>query len=213
MEGDVATQQSAPVPVEFLVCADLAICGTFPLQRLKPASRAEIFRGVTEEQDVSLHKLDRRTKAQLLRDMGARLLANGLARRGAVEYILHARVPIVKFVEPNTGIEVDLCLGNDSTAFKAWSVAQMASIHPAFGKLFRVVKVWAKAHSINDGASHMLNSWCLTLVVISFLQTYPDPPLLPPLHELLYDNVPDMFTPRLMQDGKEPSHLVSRPVT
>ncbi|GIM15708.1 hypothetical protein Vretimale_18451 [Volvox reticuliferus] len=140
--------------------------------------------------------------------MGARLLANGLARRGAVEYILHARVPIVKFVEPNTGIEVDLCLGNDSTAFKAWSVAQMASIHPAFGKLFRVVKVWAKAHSINDGASHMLNSWCLTLVVISFLQTYPDPPLLPPLHELLYDNVPDMFTPRLMQDGKEPSHLV-----
>jgi hypothetical protein len=27
------------------------------------------------------------------------------------------------------------------------------------------VKVWAKAHSINDGASHMFNSWCLTLVV------------------------------------------------
>ncbi|GLC47515.1 hypothetical protein PLESTB_001763300 [Pleodorina starrii] len=181
---------------------DLAICGTYPLQRLKPGSRADIFHGGPEG-DVSLHKLDRRTKAQLLREVGGRLLGAGLARRNSVEYILHARVPIVKFVDPVTGIEVDLCLGNADTGFKAWSVAQVASIHPAFGKLFRVVKVWAKAHSINDGASHMFNSWCLTLVVMSFLQTYPEPPLLPPLHELLYDSKPDMSSPRLMQGGNE----------
>ncbi len=27
------------------------------------------------------------------------------------------------------------------------------------------VKLWAKAHGINDGASHTFNSWCLTLLV------------------------------------------------
>ncbi|GFR51009.1 hypothetical protein Agub_g13336 [Astrephomene gubernaculifera] len=117
-----------------------------------------------------------------------------------MEYVLHARVPLIKFTDRRSGIAVDLCLGSPDTGFKAWSVAQVASIHPAFGKLFRVVKVWAKAHAINDGAAHMFNSWCLTLVVIFFLQRCE---LLPPLHALLYDKKPDVEAPRIMQGGEK----------
>ncbi|KXZ44850.1 hypothetical protein GPECTOR_61g803 [Gonium pectorale] len=160
--------------------------------------------GQPEESHVPLHKLDKRTKAQILRDVGHELTRAGVASRGSMEWILHARVPIIKFASRRAGgLEVDLCLGSEGASFKAWSVSQVASIHPAFGKLFRIVKLWAKAHSINDGAAHMFNSWCLTLVVIFFLQQGVSPPLLPPLYELLYDKRPDEATPRVMQDGEQ----------
>lgn len=39
-----------------------------------------------------------------------------------------------------------------------------------FGPLFRLVKAWAKAHYMNDGANHTFNSWCLTLMVAFYMQ-------------------------------------------
>eukprot|EP00198_Chlamydomonas_reinhardtii_P006087 XP_001695423.1 polyadenylate polymerase beta nucleotidyltransferase [Chlamydomonas reinhardtii] len=184
---------------------DLALCGYIPAAKLKPAALAEIYRGEPEEELVPLHKLDKRTKANLLRDAGYRLAGSGVASRDSMEFVLHARVPIVKFADRATGIEVDLCLGNAATSFKAWSVARVAEINPAFGRLYKVVKLWAKAHGINDGASHMFNSWCLTLVVMYFLQQYPsrEQALLPPLCELLYEKRPAEDSPRLMQKGAE----------
>ncbi|KAG2430258.1 hypothetical protein HXX76_010356 [Chlamydomonas incerta] len=184
---------------------DLALCGFIPAAKLKPAALAEIYRGEPEEELVPLHKLDKRSKATLLRDAGYRLQGSGVASRDSMEFVLHARVPIVKFADRATGIEVDLCLGNEATSFKAWSVARVAEINPAFGRLYKVVKLWAKAHGINDGASHMFNSWCLTLVVMYFLQQYPsrEQALLPPLCELLYEERPAEGSPRLMQEGAE----------
>ena len=39
--------------------------------------------------------------------------------------------------------QVDLCLGNAATSFKAWSVARVAEINPAFGRLYKVVRAGA----------------------------------------------------------------------
>ncbi|KAG2492367.1 hypothetical protein HYH03_009315 [Edaphochlamys debaryana] len=190
---------------QFYTCnsdLDLAITGVIPAHKLKPSVLAEVFQGRPQESHVSVHQLDKRSKARLLREAGDCLVRAGFTSREGLECILHARVPILKFADRRSGVEVDLCLGHEATTpFKAWSVQQVASIHPSFAPLFRVVKVWAKAHGINDGASHMFNSWALTLLVIFFLQKYEG--LLPPLHALLYDTEPKVSTPRIMQGGAD----------
>lgn len=38
-------------------------------------------------------------------------------------------------------------------------------VNPNFGALYRLVKLWAKAHDINDGAASTFNSHCLALLV------------------------------------------------
>lgn len=47
----------------------------------------------------------------------------------------------------------------------------VAAINPRFGQLFRLVKAWAKAHGMNNGAGGTFNSWCLSLVVVFYCQT------------------------------------------
>lgn len=181
---------------------DLAVTGYYETAALPARARAEIFRGgLPEATYVPLDKLDRQTKANLLRDISKELSIARISTKGGTEHILHARVPIIKFTDRMSGIECDLCLANNTVGFKAWLVGQVASIHPAFGALFRVVKAWAKAHGINDGAAHSFNSWCLTLVVVFFLQKHTQPALLPPLYQLLYHDKPEDRMPRLLQEG------------
>ncbi|GFR51008.1 hypothetical protein Agub_g13335 [Astrephomene gubernaculifera] len=194
---------------------DLAVCGSVPPPTRRDEEKLRDDRRSESQRDVGipLHKLHRAERSKLLRGVANQLLADGIAAPDSTIFLLHARVPLIKFTDQRSGIAVDLCLGSDDVAFKAWSVAQVASINPAFGKLFRVVKVWAKAHAINDGAAHMFNSWCLTLVVMFFLQRHPQHrPLLPPLHALLHDEVPEVETPRMMQKGVAMSAMRCRKV-
>ncbi|KXZ44872.1 hypothetical protein GPECTOR_61g825 [Gonium pectorale] len=151
-----------------------------------------------------MHNLHARDHRVLLQRAAAQLVSDGVAAQRDVKYLLSARIPLIKFVDLRSGIPVDLTLGGPSTQVKAWSVSQVASIHPAFGKLFRIVKLWAKAHSINDGASHTFNSWCLTLLVMFHLQRHTRPALLPPLHALFHDAPPESGAPRLLEGGREP---------
>jgi hypothetical protein len=64
---------------------------------------------------------------------------DGLADPKTMVPVLHARVPIFKFVHPATGINVDVCLGCEGDAFKTWSVAQLMTVHPAAVQLCRLV--------------------------------------------------------------------------
>jgi hypothetical protein len=51
-----------------------------------------------------------------------------------------ARVPLIRFVEVSSGVQVDLVPGSGSEDVKAWLVAQAAELQPAFSPLFRLVR-------------------------------------------------------------------------
>ncbi|KAG2492368.1 hypothetical protein HYH03_009316 [Edaphochlamys debaryana] len=161
-----------------------------------------------ERQYVLLTRLPKASGNELLRRAARRLEAEpGLVAPGSMVRLLGARVPLLKFRSPQ-GVDVDLSLGSAlGSPLKAWAVAQVAAVHPAFMQLFTLVKVWAKAQCINDGAAHTFNSWCLTLLVMFHLQRT-SPPLLPPLHALLHDTPPRPEEPRLLQRGEPPEALL-----
>ena len=99
------------------------------------------------------------------------------------QLIRHAKVPVSKFVEPHTGIHCDLSIGNTTGVFKSMLLAEVLRMDTRVRDLVVIVKKWAKANRINDPANGSFNSYCLTLLVVSFAQAR-SPPLIPPFREL-----------------------------
>lgn len=99
------------------------------------------------------------------------------------QLIRHAKVPVSKFVEAHSGIQCDLSIGNTTGVFKSNLLAEVLKIDDRVRDLVVIVKKWAKANYINDPANGSFNSYCLTLLVLSFAQSR-SPPLIPSFREL-----------------------------
>lgn len=94
-----------------------------------------------------------------------------------------ARVPIVKFKDPNTGLSCDICMNNRLAIYNTRLVQDYSMIDERMKPLVYVVKRWAKRRKINEPSLGTLSSYAYINLVISFLQTR-QPPILPCLQEL-----------------------------
>lgn len=93
-----------------------------------------------------------------------------------------AKVPILRFVHPESNIEVDLnynnCVGvRNSHLQHCYSLLDWR-LRP----LAVMVKLWAQYHDINNAKDLTISSYSLILMVIHFLQCGVSPPILPCLH-------------------------------
>lgn len=94
-----------------------------------------------------------------------------------------ARVPIVKFKDPNTNLACDICINNKLALYNTRLVQDYSMIDERMRPLVYVVKRWAKRRKINEPAQGTLSSYAYINLVISFLQSR-SPPILPCLQEL-----------------------------
>ncbi|KAI8464273.1 MAG: hypothetical protein J3K34DRAFT_120977 [Monoraphidium minutum] len=124
-------------------------------------------------------------RKNLLRRVGALLYERRMVR-GPIEFVLHARVPLIKFVHWSTGVECDLTLQSYDGALKGRFMAAIAQLDTRFPALFRLVKLWARTHECNDASQSTFNSTALMYMVIFFLQTLG---VLPPLRALCPDEL------------------------
>ncbi|KAG2309353.1 hypothetical protein Bca4012_081668 [Brassica carinata] len=115
--------------------------------------------------------------AQLLRAMRA----SGLWYR--LQFIIHARVPILKVVSGHQRISCDISIDNLEGLLKSRFLFWISEIDGRFRDLVLLVKEWAKAHDINNPKNGTFNSYSLSLLVIFHLQTCV-PAILPPLGEI-----------------------------
>uniref|UniRef100_A0A7S0R7A4 Poly(A) RNA polymerase mitochondrial-like central palm domain-containing protein n=1 Tax=Chlamydomonas leiostraca TaxID=1034604 RepID=A0A7S0R7A4_9CHLO len=97
-----------------------------------------------------------------------------------VERVLTARVPIIKMRDAVRDVCVDVCCGTPGKAAKHQVIGHLARMSPRLEQLFRLVKIFAKVHSLNDSANGTFNTWCLTLMAVFALQRA-EPAMLPPL--------------------------------
>ncbi|CAN6835529.1 unnamed protein product [Brassica oleracea] len=115
--------------------------------------------------------------AQLLRAMRA----SGLWYR--LQFVIHARVPILKVVSGHQRISCDISIDNLEGLLKSRFLFWISEIDGRFRDLVLLVKEWAKAHDINNSKNRTFNSYSLSLLVIFHLQTCV-PAILPPLGEI-----------------------------
>jgi len=101
--------------------------------------------------------------------------------RGGIE-LINAKVPILKFFDREGGLEVDLSVNNPTSIRNTHMLHCYSQADYRVRPLILAVKIWAKAHGINEARFQTLSSYTLTLMVLNFLQVGVQPPVLPCLH-------------------------------
>lgn len=68
-------------------------------------------------------------------------------------------MPLIRFVDRSSGVQVDLVAGSAREDLKAWLVAQAAELQPAFSPLFRLVGVKGLAGATGGAAAGLEGAW------------------------------------------------------
>jgi len=118
----------------------------------------------------------RENKIQVLKKLIKALYGlQGGGKIRAVQPVLRAIVPVLKFVDCRSGIECDISIENKDGILKSELIHIFSSIDNRFQKLCYLMKAWAKAHNINSSKDGTLNSLSIILLVAFHLQTRATP--------------------------------------
>ncbi|KAL6130791.1 hypothetical protein ACLB2K_069170 [Fragaria x ananassa] len=87
-----------------------------------------------------------------------------------VQALTRARVPIVKLMDPVTGISCDICINNILAVVNTKLLRDYANIDARLRQLAFIVKHWAKSRGVNETYHGTLSSYAYVLMCIHFLQ-------------------------------------------
>ncbi|XP_008783591.2 UTP:RNA uridylyltransferase 1-like [Phoenix dactylifera] len=87
-----------------------------------------------------------------------------------VQALTRARVPIVKLMDPVTGLSCDKCINNLLAVVNTKLLKDYAQIDDRLRQLAFIVKHWARSRHINETYQGTLSSYAYVLMCIHFLQ-------------------------------------------
>lgn len=113
------------------------------------------------------------TKTFLYRFRG-QLTNHKLAWENEIELILHAKVPLVKFIEHKTGLKVDISFENSTgmtaiDTFKAWREQ-----YPGMPALVTLIKHFLLMRGLNEPVNGGIGGFSVICLVVSMLQMMPE---------------------------------------
>uniref|UniRef100_A0A023GNI4 Putative polya rna polymerase gld-2 protein a n=1 Tax=Amblyomma triste TaxID=251400 RepID=A0A023GNI4_AMBTT len=148
-------------------------------------------------------KVDQRYQTMAILHHVARLLARtGWCQAGRPQ-VIHAKVPILRFRDRSTGVEVDLNVNNAVGLRNTRLLKCYAQLDARVSPLVLAVKAWASGRHINQAKHGTLSSYSLTLMVIQFLQCGVEPAVLPCLQKMEPGRFPSDGDVRLLRLGEE----------
>lgn len=113
------------------------------------------------------------TKTSLHR-FKAQLINHRMAWENEIELILHAKVPLVKFIEHRTGLKVDVSFENNTgltaiDTFKAWKEQ-----YPGMPALVTLIKHFLLMRGLNEPVNGGIGGFSVICLVVSMLQMMPE---------------------------------------
>ncbi|GAU40931.1 hypothetical protein TSUD_348680 [Trifolium subterraneum] len=120
--------------------------------------------------------------------------------------LTRARVPIVKLMDPVTGISCDICINNLLAVVNTKLLRDYANIDSRLRQLAFIIKHWAKSRGVNETYHGTLSSYAYVLMCIHFLQQR-RPAILPclqgmdPTYSVTVDNVDCAFFDKVEKLG------------
>jgi DNA polymerase sigma len=115
-----------------------------------------------------------------------------------IKPIFTARVPIVKFADPDSGLNCDVCVNNILAVYNTRLLRTYALLDIRCAQLIYLIKYWASMREINQPYLGTLSSYSYVLLVIHYLQSLPNP-VLPVLQD--QNQFPESSLPSTMVDG------------
>jgi len=115
-----------------------------------------------------------KTPRKVLRKISGLLHEEGMED---IQLIPKARIPIVKFKDPRSGLDVDISLDNRLAIYNSMMLKSYAQ-EERLRLLVQMVKYWASRRGINNAFEGSLSSYAWTLLTIQHAQMA-QPPLVP----------------------------------
>ncbi len=115
-----------------------------------------------------------KTPSKVLRKLSGLLHEEGMED---IQLIPKARIPIVKFKDPRSGLDVDISLDNRLAIYNSMMLKSYAQ-EERLRQLVQLIKYWASRRGINNAFEGTLSSYAWTLLSIQHAQMV-EPPLAP----------------------------------
>nr|KJB41162.1 hypothetical protein B456_007G093300 [Gossypium raimondii] len=172
---------------QLLALLDKLVCKEWPEARLYLYGSCENSFGVSKSDiDICLaFNEDIHDKSEILLKLADILQSDNLQN---VQALTRARVPIVKLMDPLTGISCDICVNNVLAVVNTRLLRDYAKIDVRLRQLAFIVKHWAKSRGVNATYQGTLSSYAYVLMCIHFLQQR-RPAILPCLQVWNGDNL------------------------
>ncbi len=123
--------------------------------------------------DICL-SFNKKTPSRVMDKISRLLFEEGM---NDIRSIPNASVPIVKFSDPRSGLDVDISLDNRLAIYNSDMLKSYAQEH-RLQQFVQMVKYWASRRDINDAFKGTLSSYAWTLLAIQHAQMI-QPPLAP----------------------------------
>lgn len=133
---------------------------------------------------ITMDQVDQQRQAKPILTRVARLLTRTGWCMGGRPEVIHAKVPIVRFRDRTTGVEVDMNVNNVVGLRNTRLLQCYAQLDPRTAPLVLAVKAWASGRHINEAKHGTLSSYSLALMVIQYLQCGCEPAVLPSLQKM-----------------------------
>lgn len=105
-----------------------------------------------------------------------------------------ARIPIVQFIDPQSGLECDISFNNPLALCNTRLLRTYSEVDPRVRPLVYIIKNWAKTRQINSPGDGTLSSYGYIMCLLHFLQTRPIP-VVPNLQRLPPDWAGESHSP------------------
>lgn len=112
-------------------------------------------------------------KPHQIRSLGSHLQRCGLAAPGSMSFVLHAKVPLVKFIDNETGIRVDLSFENDSGLIGNRTIQEWKDQYKVVAILVPLIKQLLAMRGLNEVFTGGLGGFSIVCLVVSMLQNNP----------------------------------------
>ncbi|KAK8570459.1 hypothetical protein V6N13_003137 [Hibiscus sabdariffa] len=154
---------------QLLALLEKLVCKEWPKAQLfLYGSCANSFGVSKSDIDVCLaFNEDINDKSEILLKLADILQSDNLQN---VQALTRARVPIVKLMDPATGISCDICINNVLAVVNTKLLRDYAKMDARLRQLAFIVKHWAKSRGVNETYRGTLSSYAYVLMCIHFLQ-------------------------------------------
>lgn len=109
----------------------------------------------------------------LLRRFHDFLRGQRIARPGSILAIVHAKVPLLKFVDKISGLKIDLSFDNDTGITAIETFHRWKTAYPAMPIIVSIVKQYLMMRGLNDVSTGGLGGFSTICLVTSLLQHLP----------------------------------------
>jgi len=152
--------------------ADVICFGSFASGLYLPTADMDVVAITPQYTQSGLPSLG--TSMNQLRKLADHFTKTGMAKAGSATFIWGAKVPLVKFVDRQTGLKVDMSFENESgytalDTFKTWK-----SQYPAMPVLVAIVKQILAMRGLNEVFNGGIGGFTTICLVVHLLQTMPE---------------------------------------